>query len=164
MNVCLIVSKQHGDSTKLSVGFQCSHTCHHSVLVPGLSQLLLEASLVLGNFEAVWPNSWPFCIQLHPRPSPPGWTQPTVLCLYKGRHVVVLTKVLSNAKRRGIFKTSLETWKVGQAASGHWHYWAAEFRTMPRAVTSHQCWGLLLEACLDQSNGCSIQTGTGPFN
>lgn len=49
---------------------------------------------------------------------------------------------ISKAESRGISKTTLESLKVGQAASGHWDYWAAEFRSVPRAVTASKQGGI----------------------
>lgn len=60
---------------------------------------------------------------------------------------------ISKAKSRGVAKTTLERLKVGQAASGHWDYWAAEFRSVPRAITDSEQWGIFVGSVLGPVEG-----------
>lgn len=70
---------------------------------------------------------------------------------------------ISKAKRRSISKTTLESLKVGQAASSHWDYWAAEFRSVPRAVTASKQWGGCCWKCVwIGRRECGIHAGIGP--
>lgn len=66
---------------------------------------------------------------------------------------------ISKAKRRSIAKTTLESLKVGQAASSHWDYWAAEFRSVPRAVTASKQWEGCCWKCvwIGRGNAASTQ-------
>ena len=66
---------------------------------------------------------------------------------------------ISEAKRRGISQTTLESLKVGQAASGHWDYWAAEFRSVPKALTASKQWGVVVGGVFEPVEGMQHPRG-----
>lgn len=125
-----------------------------------------------GDLKLSWCCSWPSCTQPHPPPCPPGWAQPSVLCLHKDTRARVAfgeacgcaPKCQQSQEKRHIQNST------GDLKSRSGSFWSPGLLGSRVQVCAQSCHsqqtggGLLLEVCLDHQSECGIHAGSGPSN